>query len=444
MGTNATTAPVDERLPNGRLAALGLQHVLVMYAGAVAVPLIVGRALNLTSEEVSILIAADLFVCGIVSIIQSMGFTQYFGIKLPVMMGVTFASVGPMVAIGAANPGTEGARLIFGAIIVASVLGFHMGCSGHAWFFQYPCVSVQPGSGAGGGKSKSSVTKRWVPWALAGTAATTMPNRSPRNARRSLAVRMCINLRVPGARSRPDAARGTPEAAFSYEQTLAPGDSLVVVQLIGTGRQREVEAVRRRATATWREGVAAYEQGIRDYVRRKGRFDVADTTLRQTYRLAKALLRADRHYLDGHVVPMPSPAEYNFFFTHDLLVNVLRHDAFVAGDVSTDFFDRHGNSALVLGRFVAFVRTFITVVAGATRMERRRFWVWSFVGAVAWVISITALGYFLGTRFEALGDNIDLAMLLIMAVFAIPLFIEWRRSRRDDRAPVAGSVDEVR
>ena len=107
MGTNATTAPVDERLPNGRLAALGLQHVLVMYAGAVAVPLIVGRALNLSSEEVSILIAADLFVCGIVSIIQSMGFTQYFGIKLPVMMGVTFAAVGPMVSMAQSNPGHE-------------------------------------------------------------------------------------------------------------------------------------------------------------------------------------------------------------------------------------------------------------------------------------------------------------------------------------------------
>lgn len=101
-------------------------------------------------------------------------------------------------------------------------------------------------------------------------------------------------------------------------------------------------------------------------------------------------------------------------------------------DQTSDFFDRHGNTALVLGRFVAFVRTFITVVAGATGMERRRFWLWSFIGAAAWVVSITALGYFLGRRFESLGENIDYAMLLILAVFAIPLVVEWRRSKSRD------------
>ena len=64
---NASTVhPVDEKLPAGRLTALGLQHVLVMYAGAIAVPLIVGRALKLTPEQVALLISADLFCCGIV------------------------------------------------------------------------------------------------------------------------------------------------------------------------------------------------------------------------------------------------------------------------------------------------------------------------------------------------------------------------------------------
>jgi len=114
--------PVDERLPPARLATLGLQHVLVMYAGAIAVPLIVGRALQLTPEQVALLISADLFVCGIVSLIQSFGMTKWFGIKLPVMMGVTFASVGPMVAMANASPGVEGARMIFGAIIGAGIV----------------------------------------------------------------------------------------------------------------------------------------------------------------------------------------------------------------------------------------------------------------------------------------------------------------------------------
>ncbi|MFH1797486.1 MAG: nucleobase:cation symporter-2 family protein [Pseudomonadota bacterium] len=120
---STTVHPVDEVLPAPRLAALGIQHVLVMYAGAIAVPLIIGRALKLEPEQVALLISADLFVCGIVTIIQSLGATQWFGIKLPVMMGVTFAAVGPMVAMATANPGTDGARMIFGAIIGAGIVG---------------------------------------------------------------------------------------------------------------------------------------------------------------------------------------------------------------------------------------------------------------------------------------------------------------------------------
>lgn len=115
--------PVNEVLPAPRLAALGIQHVLVMYAGAVAVPLIVGRALKLPPEDVAFLISADLFCCGLVTLIQSLGATQWFGIRLPVMMGVTFASVAPMVAMAGTTPGADGARLIFGAIIGAGVFG---------------------------------------------------------------------------------------------------------------------------------------------------------------------------------------------------------------------------------------------------------------------------------------------------------------------------------
>ena len=118
----STAHPVDEKLPAARLTALGLQHVLVMYAGAIAVPLIVGRALKLSPEQVAMLISADLFACGIVTLIQSLGFTKWFGIKLPVMMGVTFAAVGPMVAFANAMPGVDGARAIFGAIIGAGII----------------------------------------------------------------------------------------------------------------------------------------------------------------------------------------------------------------------------------------------------------------------------------------------------------------------------------
>lgn len=119
----SATHPVDERLSTGKLATLGLQHVLVMYAGAIAVPLIIGRALNLTPEQVAWLISADLFCCGLVSVIQSLGVTPWFGIRMPVMMGVTFAAVGPMIGIAINHPGVDGARLIFGATIASGIFG---------------------------------------------------------------------------------------------------------------------------------------------------------------------------------------------------------------------------------------------------------------------------------------------------------------------------------
>lgn len=112
--------PVDEVLPAPKLLALGLQHVLVMYAGAVAVPLIIGRALKLPPEQVALLVNADLFVAGITTLIQSLGLGRVFGIRMPVMMGVTFAAVGPMAAM-AADPGL-GAPGIFGATIVSGVV----------------------------------------------------------------------------------------------------------------------------------------------------------------------------------------------------------------------------------------------------------------------------------------------------------------------------------
>jgi NCS2 family nucleobase:cation symporter-2 len=121
MNTTATH-PVDEVLPPARLGALGLQHVLVMYAGAIAVPLIVGRALKLTPEQVAMLISADLFCCGLVSVIQSLGVGRWLGIRLPVMMGVTFAAVGPMVAMANAQGGVDGARAIFGAVIGSGIV----------------------------------------------------------------------------------------------------------------------------------------------------------------------------------------------------------------------------------------------------------------------------------------------------------------------------------
>jgi membrane-associated protein len=99
-------------------------------------------------------------------------------------------------------------------------------------------------------------------------------------------------------------------------------------------------------------------------------------------------------------------------------------------DNTRAFFDRHGHQALVIGRFVPFVRTFVTVVAGVTRMERRRFLAWSAVGAVAWVLSVTLLGYLLGTTVPGLKQNIDYAVVAIVAFSLVPAVVQWWRHRR--------------
>ena len=100
---------------------------------------------------------------------------------------------------------------------------------------------------------------------------------------------------------------------------------------------------------------------------------------------------------------------------------------------TSHFFEVHGSKALVIGRFVPFVRTFITLVAGVTRMNRAKFLTWSAVGAVLWVCSITLAGYFLGRSFPWLGDNIDYVTIGLLLLTVIPIAIEVRRKKRRDQ-----------
>ncbi|MEI2776299.1 MAG: VTT domain-containing protein [Tetrasphaera sp.] len=100
-------------------------------------------------------------------------------------------------------------------------------------------------------------------------------------------------------------------------------------------------------------------------------------------------------------------------------------------DKTHDFFNKYGAKALVLGRFVPIVRTFITVVAGVGKMERRHFFVWSGVGATLWACGITLIGYFLGQSFPVLRDHLEAAVLLIVLVSVIPMILEYLKHRRE-------------
>ena len=109
--------PVDEKLPLNQMFLYGLQHVLAMYAGAVAVPLILANALGLEKEQLIYLINADLFTCGLATLIQTLGLWN-MGIKLPIIQGVTFAAVTPMILIGKEH----GLTGIYGSVMVAGVI----------------------------------------------------------------------------------------------------------------------------------------------------------------------------------------------------------------------------------------------------------------------------------------------------------------------------------
>jgi NCS2 family nucleobase:cation symporter-2 len=119
MSTTTMPRPhqVDAIPLPGPMLAVGLQHVLVMYAGAIAVPLIVGGAFRLPREQIAFLINADLFACGVATLIQCLGVWK-FGIRLPVVMGVTFTAVAPIVAMAAT--GTT-INEVFGGVIVAGL-----------------------------------------------------------------------------------------------------------------------------------------------------------------------------------------------------------------------------------------------------------------------------------------------------------------------------------
>lgn len=115
--TRNNVHPVDEVLPIQNMIAFGLQHVLSMYAGIVAVPLILATALGLEGDALVRIIGASFFMCGVATLIQTIGF-KGFGAKLPIVQGTTFAAVATMIAIGKAY-GLPG---IYGAVIAGGIL----------------------------------------------------------------------------------------------------------------------------------------------------------------------------------------------------------------------------------------------------------------------------------------------------------------------------------
>ncbi|MDR6867006.1 NCS2 family nucleobase:cation symporter-2 [Microbacterium resistens] len=116
--TTAARRPEDERLGIGPTFAYGLQHVLTMYGGIIAPPLVMGQAGGLSQGEIGMLVACALFIGGLATILQTIGL-PFFGSRLPLVQGVSFSGIATMLAIQSSG----GITAVFGAVIVASLIG---------------------------------------------------------------------------------------------------------------------------------------------------------------------------------------------------------------------------------------------------------------------------------------------------------------------------------
>ncbi|AGU77983.1 nucleobase:cation symporter-2 family protein [Streptococcus intermedius] len=101
---------------HSQAAILGLQHLLAMYSGSILVPIMIASALGYSSQQLTYLISTDIFMCGVATFLQ-LQLNKYFGIGLPVVLGVAFQSVAPLIMIGQKH----GSGAMFGALIVSGV-----------------------------------------------------------------------------------------------------------------------------------------------------------------------------------------------------------------------------------------------------------------------------------------------------------------------------------
>ena len=101
---------------HSQAAILGLQHLLAMYSGSILVPIMIAGALGYNAHQLTYLISTDIFMCGVATFLQ-VQLNKYFGIGLPVVLGVAFQSVAPLSMIGASH----GSGAMFGALIVSGI-----------------------------------------------------------------------------------------------------------------------------------------------------------------------------------------------------------------------------------------------------------------------------------------------------------------------------------
>ncbi|UCE20198.1 MAG: hypothetical protein JSV84_07645 [Gemmatimonadota bacterium] len=165
-----------------------------------------------------------------------------------------------------------------------------------------------------------------------------------------------------------------PVAAFVYRRNLAPGQKMTVVQIIGSCRTGEGRDTVSYLLNNYVQDTSSYEQFVLNGAYREGQIETGDTSIDHSAHWARAILAANAHYLDGQIVPMPCPAEYNFYFTHDVLLTDLAAIHFDITRVKRDltFIVKHADGQIIPHAYYWKDDRYATEFAGADNWNH--FW----------------------------------------------------------------------
>ncbi len=136
-------------------------------------------------------------------------------------------------------------------------------------------------------------------------------------------LRWPLNFSLLPGRTSTQSTTGRGIAAFVYRKVLEPSDTMKIIQIIGSCKGTEIAGRTRRLRLRWGDEILAYDEYVRTKAQKEAYFVTGNHEIDRSASWARALIAANAHYLRGRVVPMPCPAEYNFFFTHDLLLTNL-------------------------------------------------------------------------------------------------------------------------
>ncbi len=148
----------------------------------------------------------------------------------------------------------------------------------------------------------------------------------------------------------PRGGQQRPAAKFLYRKNLGPGESMNIVQIIGMCRQGEGDEISAYLAENYQKDANDYKQAVLKKVYKDTEITSGDPVIDRSVSWAKAILEVNTHYIDGEFVPMPCPAEYNFYFTHDVLMTDLAAVNFDTARVKRDldFIIRHADEEKII------------------------------------------------------------------------------------------------